>query len=120
MRGAVVTGLRLYDVDVLTAFEDGAHEMPDPELLDRANTLGRVLSTNDDDLLVDAVRRQREGSSCAGVIYVHQEKLGIGETVEDLELIAKASEPDEDPPILCLRRESGSGLALLPNDEPEI
>ena len=95
VRGAVVTGLRLRDVDVLTAFEDGAHKMPDPELLDRATTLGRVLFTNDDDLVVDATRRQREGSSFAGVIYVHQEKLGIGETVEDLELIAKASEPEE-------------------------
>ena len=95
VRGAVVTGLRLRDVDVLTAFEDGAHEMADPELLDRATTLQRVLFTNDDDLVVEAVRRQREGVSFAGVVYVHQEKLGIGETVEDLELIAKATEPEE-------------------------
>ena len=95
VRGAVATGLRLRNVDVLTAFEDGAHEIPDPELLDRSTALKRVLFTNDDDLVVEATRRQREGASFAGVIYVHQEKLGIGETVADLELIAKASELGE-------------------------
>ena len=33
---AITTGLRLRNVDVLTAFEDGASDVEDPELLDRA------------------------------------------------------------------------------------
>lgn len=49
---AVVAGLRLRDVDVLTAQEDGRTGCSDPDLLDRATDLGRPLFTQDDDLLV--------------------------------------------------------------------
>ena len=48
-------------LDVVTAFEDGASEMNDSELLNRASELGRVLFTQDDDLLVEAATRQRMG-----------------------------------------------------------
>jgi len=42
---AIALGLRLRGVDILTAYEDGAGEMADPELLDRAGALGRGLFT---------------------------------------------------------------------------
>ena len=80
-RGAVVAGLRLREVDVLTAYEDGTHEIDDPALLDRASNLGRVLFTHDDDLITEAVRRQKAGQRFAGVIYAHQKRLTIGEMV---------------------------------------
>jgi hypothetical protein len=51
---------------VLTAFEDGAHRLPDPDLLDRATALGRLLVA-----------------------------LAIGLRVEQLELPAGAGEPQE-------------------------
>lgn len=54
---AITVGLRQRGVDVLTAFEDGAHELLDPDLLDRAGALGRVLFIRDDDLLAEATRR---------------------------------------------------------------
>jgi len=54
---AITVGLRQRGVDVLTAFEDGAHELLDPDLLDRAGVLGRVLFIRDDDLLAEATRR---------------------------------------------------------------
>lgn len=95
VRGAVARGLRRRDVDVLTAFEDGSHGLDDPVLLDRAGSLGRVLFSNDDDLLREAVRRQRSGERFRGVIYVHQDRLTIGETVEELEVVARASELEE-------------------------
>lgn len=95
VRGAVTTGLRIRSVDVLTAQEDGWHAAADPDLLDRAGELERVLFTHDEDLLVEAAARQRAGRSFHGVIYVHQERLGIGETVDQLELIASASRIDE-------------------------
>jgi len=57
VRRTVTAGLRLRGVDVMTAQEDGAGELLDPELLDRATELGRVLFTQDDDLLREAKRR---------------------------------------------------------------
>lgn len=95
VRRAVTNGLRLRGVDVLTAQEDGTRELDDSKLLDRATALGRVLFTQDDDLLTEAVRRQREDKAFAGVIYAHQLNITIGECVDCLELIALASEPDE-------------------------
>ena len=47
----VTTGLRRRGVDVLTAQEDGTDRWDDPESLDRALAVGRVLFTQDDDLL---------------------------------------------------------------------
>ena len=92
---AVTDGLRLRGVDVLTAYEDRAHELEDPELLDRATALGRPLFSTDKDLIVEARRRQKSGQSFAGVIFAEQSRLGIGAQIDDLEIIAKTSEPEE-------------------------
>ena len=92
---AVTVGLRLRGVDVITAQEDSASDLDDPELLDRAGELGRVLFTQDDDLLAEAVKRQREGIPFCGVIYAHQLRVSIGTCVRDLEIIAKAGEPED-------------------------
>ena len=95
VRRAVTTGLRLRGVDVLTAQEDNAGEFDDPRLLDRATELCRVLFTQDDDLLKEAARRQETGEEFAGVIYGHQLNVAVGQCIEDLELIAQATEPEE-------------------------
>jgi predicted nuclease of predicted toxin-antitoxin system len=95
VRQAVTKGLRLRGVDVITAQEDGTARLEDSELLDRASKLDRVLFTQDDDLLVEATRRQRRGEQFAGMIYAHQLNVTIGECVESLALIALASEPEE-------------------------
>ena len=95
VRKAVTTGLRLRGVDVLTAQEDGTAAWRDADLLDRALELNRVLFSQDDDLLVEAERRQRENRPFAGVIYAHQLAITIGQCVHDLELIAKAAEPED-------------------------
>ncbi|MDH7486894.1 MAG: DUF5615 family PIN-like protein [Anaerolineae bacterium] len=92
---AITIGLRLRGVDVITAYEDGASHLDDSELLDRASELGRVLFTQDDDLLSEAVRRQKEGIPFRGVIYAHQLRVSIGACVHDLEVIAKAGEPED-------------------------
>ena len=95
VRRAVTTGLRLRGVDILTAQEDGAGGFDDSRLLNRATELGRVLFTQDDDLLKEAARRQETGEGFAGVIYGHQLNVTVGQCIEDLELIAQATEPDE-------------------------
>lgn len=92
---AITIGLRLRGVDVITAYEDGASEWGDSELLDRATELERVLFTRDDDLLAEATKRQRNGITFQGVIYAHQLRVSIGTCVNDLEIIAKAGEPED-------------------------
>jgi hypothetical protein len=92
---AITNGLRLRGVDVLTSYEDGASELRDPALLDRATELERVLFTQDDDLLTEATQRQRLGQAFHGVIYAHQLRISVGDCVRDLELVATAAEPSD-------------------------
>jgi hypothetical protein len=92
---AITNGLRLRQVDVLTAAEDGAATLSDPKLLDRATALGRVLFSQDDDLLVEATRRQEGGVFFAGVVFARQSHVPIGVCVHELELIALVFEPVE-------------------------
>ena len=92
---AITTGLRLRGVDVVTAYEDGSGTLEDPELLDRATQLGRALFTRDDDLLAEAVRRQRSDVRFHGVVYAHQLRVSIGTCIRDLETISKVATPGE-------------------------
>lgn len=92
IRRAITEGLRRAGVDVLTAQDDGCGELSDPELLDRATSLGRVLFSMDDDLLIEATHRQTEGLPFAGVIYAHQLRITVGQAVRDLTLIAEIYE----------------------------
>lgn len=92
---AITVGLRQRSVDVLTAQEDNRTGVSDLILLDRAKELKRIIFSQDDDFLAEAHRRQVEGINFAGVIYVHQRNISIGDCVRDLELIAKVSEPED-------------------------
>jgi hypothetical protein len=92
---AITIGLRSRDVDVLTAQEDGANELDDPELLDRATELGRPLFTMDQDLLREAAVRQQDGRSFAGIIYADQLGITIGQCIDELELICKVYDPPD-------------------------
>ena len=92
---AITTGLRLRDVDVLAAFEDDAGDFDDPDLPERASALGRVLFSQDNDLLAEAARRQAAGIPFGGVIYAHQPRVSIGTCIRDFELIATAGEPED-------------------------
>ena len=95
VRDEITQGLRRRDVDVLTAQQDGTTGLADPALLDRATVLGRVLFSQDEDLLAEAAARQRSGRHFAGVVSAHQLNITIGQCVDELELVAKVFEPDE-------------------------
>jgi len=95
VRQAISDVLRQRGVDVVVAFEDGFSEAEDPAILARATDLGRVVFTNDDDLLAIAHAWLKTGRMFAGVIYVHQLRLTIGQTIADLEVIAKAGDPGD-------------------------
>jgi predicted nuclease of predicted toxin-antitoxin system len=93
VRWAITAGLRRRGLDVLTAQEDGAARFEDPALLDRATQLGRVLVSQDDDLLREAARRQATGERFSGVVYSHQLRITVGQTIRDLERLATIYEP---------------------------
>ena len=90
---AITMGLRVRGIDVITAYEDNTSELTDPDLLDRADELGRVLFTRDDDLLAEAAHRQKNSIPFEGIIYAHQLRVSVGQCINDLEIIAKAGSP---------------------------
>ena len=92
---SITNGLRLRGVDVLTAQEDHTITLTDPKLLDRATELGRILYSQDDDLLIEAHYRLQSNIKFSGVIYSHQLSSPIGRCVEDLEIIAKSLAPED-------------------------
>lgn len=92
---AVTDGLRRRGVDVLTTQEDGTARLEDSDLLDHATALDRVLFSQDADLLGEATRRQQSGKPFAGVVYAHQLSITVGQTIHDLEMIAKIYEPED-------------------------
>src|ERR1051325_883058 len=91
----ITRGLVRRKVDVLTAQEDDMGRALDPDLLRRARELGRMLFSQDEDLLVEAVRCQRAAEAFATVIFVRQLDLSIGRCIADLETLAKAATPEE-------------------------
>ncbi|MBX9585191.1 MAG: DUF5615 family PIN-like protein [Gemmataceae bacterium] len=93
--GAVVRGLRRRGVDALTVQEDGHDSAPDPDVLDRAGALGRVLVTCDKDFLAEATARQAAGRWFVGVLKAVQNDMSHrpGRYIDDLELIAVLDDP---------------------------
>ena len=90
---AISAGLRRRGVTTITAYEDGTHTLPDPDLLDRATAMGYVLYSQDDDLLAEGHRRQRLGLTFAGIVFPHKLRSPVGRCIYDLELIAKTLDP---------------------------
>jgi uncharacterized protein with PIN domain len=92
---AVTVQLRLAGVDVLTAQEDGFAEVGDTVLMDRATVLGRVLISQDKDLLAEASRRQQTGVPFGGLVHSRPLDISIGTLVRDLRLIAGATDSSD-------------------------
>ena len=91
----VARELRLRGVDVTTAFEDGNAYLRDEPLLERATQLGRVLYTEDDDFFAITARWLATSRDFSGLACAPQRRMSIGETVKQLELIAKAYDPED-------------------------
>ena len=93
---AIATELRRLGVDLITAQEDGTDALSDPQLLDRATALGRVIVTFDSDFLMEAALRQREETlRFGGVIFVRARDITYGRCVIELHLLAQLAEPAE-------------------------
>ncbi len=87
VHGAITRGLRARGIDVQTAQDDLPAGTEDARVLDRATELGRVLFSQDADLLRETARRQQTGERFAGVIFAEQSSVPPGRCIEDLELI---------------------------------
>ncbi len=61
-------------------------------MLQRATELGQILFTQDDDFLGIAAQWQRDERFFSGIVYAHQLGPGIGQIIEDLELIAECGD----------------------------
>jgi hypothetical protein len=92
---SITDQLRQRGVDVVTAIEDGARELADYELLQRAGGLGRAVFTHDARFKALAEDWQRQGRPFAGLLFGRQLGGTIGQFVRDLELIARACEPND-------------------------
>lgn len=92
---AITAELQRRGVDVLTAQQDGADQLDDDLLLERASQLDRVLFSQDRDLLRITNDRLTSGREFGGLVYAHQLNITIGQAIRDLELLAQALEPEE-------------------------
>lgn len=92
---AIAGQLRLRNVDVLTAQEDHSSQLIDEDLLVRASALGRPLVTHDLRLQAMAESWITLNRPFFGVIFAHPMQVSIGQSVRDLEIIAKATESSD-------------------------
>lgn len=90
----VIDGARARGVDIITTQEDGRRRDADDVLLLRATALGRVMVSQDEDMLGHASRFIAAGVDFAGLIYAHQLNITIGQFfVDDLELLCLVEDP---------------------------
>jgi len=82
VHSAITRGLRLRNIDVLTAQDAHMLGASDEEHLKLATHLNRVVFTNDDDFL----KLQAAGFEHAGIAFAHQ-RTSIGRVVRALTLI---------------------------------
>ena len=87
----ITEGLREREVDVLTVQEDGFVSRSDDDILDRAYQLNRIVVTSDRHFSAEVNRRLKNDIPFYGVIYITR-KVSTGKLIEDLELIANATD----------------------------
>lgn len=92
---AITEALRRKGLDVPTSQEDGTSTLEDELLLARANELGRLLFSQDQDFLQIAAGWQQRGRSFTGILFSAQQGVSIGILANDLDLVLNCCEPAE-------------------------
>lgn len=87
-RRAVRDGLRRLGIDVIDTDEDESATLVDEELLRRVVEQGRVMFTHDADFLRIAARWASSGEEHLGIVYVHQQRLSVSQTIDELQGLA--------------------------------
>jgi len=93
VHGAITRTLQARGVDVITVQDDGLAGDSDAHVLVRANALGRILVSNDADMLEIAVGYQRAGTVFNGLLFLTRAPLR--EHVDSLELISLLATVEE-------------------------
>ena len=88
-------------VDILTASEGGYLQVADMLIFDRAVALNRVIFTQNDDFLEIVDERRQRLLAFPGLVYAHQAHVSVGQCIDDLEIIAKASDPADIVDTVC-------------------
>jgi uncharacterized protein DUF5615 len=101
---AITQGLRRRGIDVLTSQDDGTRQASDEQLMTRATELGRVLISQDEDLLVVTARWLAVRQMFSGLIFMPQQAGSIGRYIDDLELMG----------VCCTQAEMQSHVHYLP------
>ena len=104
VRSYVSSALRVRGLDVLTTQRDHHSGSPDQALLDRSIELGRIMFSQDEDMLSEATLRLREGRLFSGLIFSPQHVMPAGELINQLELVAQ----------VYTREEMSSQIVFLP------
>jgi predicted nuclease of predicted toxin-antitoxin system len=84
VHAAIATGLQQRGVDALSARDSANLGMSDEEQLQYAIREQAVIFTHDDDFLRIAHAWLQQGREHWGVIYVHEQKLSVGECIRRL------------------------------------
>lgn len=92
---AITSGLHRRHIDVLTSQHDNTREADDEYLLARATALGRLLFSQDQDLLRIATHWQQTHRDFAGLVFAPQHATSIGQLIEDLALVAQCCTAEE-------------------------
>jgi predicted nuclease of predicted toxin-antitoxin system len=92
---AIAEGLKRRGVDVVSARDAGNLGLTDEQQLAYAHAQNMVLFTHDDDFLKIAHDLAAAGQQHSGIIYVHPQKLGIGQSIRRLKVIIELLTEDD-------------------------
>src|SRR5436309_4797375 len=81
--GAIAEGLRRRGIDVTTASDAGLLGEEDTAHLAFAFSQSRIVFTNDEDYLA----LHEQGTPHLGIVYCHQQKHSVGDTIRGLVLL---------------------------------
>jgi predicted nuclease of predicted toxin-antitoxin system len=87
---AIVEGLKRRGVNAFSARDLGKLGQTDEEQLKTANQNQAVIFTHDVDFIKIAINKNH-----SGIIYVHQQKLTIGECIKRLKTVTETKTPQE-------------------------
>jgi len=91
----VVEGLRRRGVGIITVQESNLSGVTDEKLLEYAKSIDACIFTHDDDFLKLEGEWKLKGKMHNGIIYVHQQKLSVGEIVRKLKLLVETISLEE-------------------------
>lgn len=86
---ALISGLRARGIDVTAVVDEGRTGLDDEAQLALATSLGRVLCTsNTRDFYRLHTEYLKEGRSHAGIVFIPQQRFGVGEQIRRLAKLA--------------------------------